>query len=211
MAYEFLPLAYSYADLAPAMSEKTARWHHDVVHGGYLAAINNMLAPYPDIAALTIEQVLSHPERLPDAIYDEARFQGGGHANHQFTWKILGAKRGTKPSPSLGAKIDETFGSFGAFIAAFKTAALSLHGEGWVFLSLAVPRTPEIEIVVRRGNDNVLEIRKPGILLCDLWEHAYHDDHHGDREAWLDAYLQVLDWTQCSIRYDCLVAGQPTP
>jgi hypothetical protein len=90
-------------------------------------------------------------------------------------------------------------------------SALSLDGDGWVFLSLAVPRTPTIEIVVRPGNDNVLEIRKPGILLCDLWEHAYHDDHHGDREAWLDAYLQVLDWTQCSIRYDRLIAGQPTP
>jgi superoxide dismutase, Fe-Mn family len=207
MAYAFLPLGYSYADLAPAMSEKTARWHHDVVHGGYLAAINNLLMPYPDIAALTIEQVLSHPERVPNAIRDEVRFQGGGHANHQFTWKILGAKRGTKPSSVLGAKIDETFGSFAAFITAFKTAAMSLEGDGWIFLSLAAPRTPAIEIVVRRGNDNVLEIRKPGILLCDLWEHAYH----GDREAWLDAYLQVLDWTQCSIRYDRLIAGQPTP
>jgi Fe-Mn family superoxide dismutase len=211
MAYAFLPLGYSYADLAPAMSEKTARWHHDVVHGGYLAAINRLLAPYPDVAALTIEQVLSHPERLPDAIRDQARFHGGGHANHQFTWKILGAKRGTTPSPVLGATIDETFGSFTAFIAAFKQTAMSLDGDGWAFLSLAVPRAPEIEIVTRRGNDNVLEIAKPGIFVCDLWQHAYHDDHRGDREAWLDAYLQVLDWTQCSIRYDRLVAGQPTP
>jgi Fe-Mn family superoxide dismutase len=211
MAYEFLPLRYGYADLAPAMSEKTARWHHDVVHGGYLAAINHLLEPYPDIAALTIEQVLSHPERVPDAIRDQARFQGGGHANHQFTWKILSANRDTKPSPALGAKIDETFGGFAAFMTALKTAALSFDGDGWVFLSLTVPRTPQIEIVTRRGNDNVLEIRKPGILLCDLWEHAYYHDHRGDREAWLDAYLQVLDWTQCSIRYDCLAAGQPTP
>jgi superoxide dismutase, Fe-Mn family len=211
MPYEFLPLGYSYADLAPAMSEKTARWHHDVVHGSYLAAINRLLEPYPDIAALTIEQVLSHPEKVPDAIRGEARFAGGGHANHQFTWKILGANRGTKPSPTLGAKIDETFGSFGAFITQFKTAALALDGDGWIFLSLAVPRAPGIEIVLRHGNDNVLEIRKPGILLCDLWQHASHDDHRGDREAWLDAYLQVLDWTQCSIRYDRLVAGQPTP
>jgi Fe-Mn family superoxide dismutase len=211
MAYEFLPLGYGYADLAPAMSEKTARWHHDVIHGGYLAAINRLLESHPDVAALTIEQVLSHPEKVPEAIRSEARFQGGGHANHQFTWKILGASRDTKPSPALAAKIDETFGSFAGFVTAFKTAALSLDGDGWIFLSLAVPREREIEIVVRRGNDNVLEIRKPGILLCDLWQHAYHDDHHGDREAWLDAYLKVLDWTQCSIRYDCLVAGRPTP
>jgi Fe-Mn family superoxide dismutase len=211
MAYRFLPLAYGYADLKPAMSEAAARHHHDIVHGAYLSAINTLLAPLPELSALTIEEVLSHPERLPDAIRTEARFQGGGHANHQFTWKILGAKRDTKPSGALAAKIDETFGGLTGFTRAFTAAALGLDGDGWAFLSLPAPRNPALEIVVRRGNDNVLELRKPGVLVCDLWQHAYLNDHHGDRAAWIDAYLQVLDWTQCSIRYDRLVAGQPTP
>ncbi|HEX4043721.1 MAG TPA: Fe-Mn family superoxide dismutase [Xanthobacteraceae bacterium] len=211
MAYQFLPLAYSYADLMPAMSEATARRHHDAVHGAYLDAVNGLLAPYPELSALSIEAVLSHPERLPDAIRAEARFQGGGHANHQFTWKILGAQRSTRPSGALAGKIDETFGGLAGFVRAFKAAALNLDGDGWAFLSLPMPRTSALEIVVTRGNDNVLELRKPGVLVCDLWRHAYADDHHGDRAAWIDAYLQVLDWTQCAIRYDRLVAGQPTP
>jgi len=211
MAYQFLPLAYRYADLMPAMSEAVAQHHHDVVHGAYRNALNTLLAPYPDLAALAIEAVLSHPERLPDAIRAEARFHGGGHANHQFTWKILGAQRHTRPSGGLAAKIDQTFGGLDGFRRAFIAAALGLNGDGWAFLSLAAPRTAALEIVVRHGNDNVLELRKPGVLICDLWQHAYADDHGGDRAAWLDAYLQVLDWTQCSIRYDRLVAGQPTP
>jgi superoxide dismutase, Fe-Mn family len=211
MAYRFLPLAYGYGELMPAMSEATARHHHDVVHGAYLAAINALLAPYPELDALTIEEVLAHPERLPEAVRAEARFQGGGHANHQFTWKILGARRGTKPEGALAAKIEETFGGLDGFARAFEAAALGLDGDGWAFLSLAVPRAPALEIVVRRGNDNVLDLRKPGVLVCDLWQHAYADDHHGDRTAWIDAFLQVLDWTQCTIRFDRLVAGLPTP
>ena len=211
MAFRFLPLNFGYADLAPAMTERTARWHHDVVHGAYLEAINRLVAQAPELDGRTIEEVLSHPERMPDAIRDELRFQGAGHSNHQFLWKILGAKRGTRPAPALAAKIDETFGGFDGFTHPFKAAALALDGDGWAFLSLGRPRQPDIEIVVLRGNGNVLELRKPGILVCDLWEHAYRDDHGGDRAAWLDAYLTVLDWEQCSVRYDRLVAGQPTP
>ena len=125
--------------------------------------------------------------------------------------RFLGAKRGTRPAPALAAKLEQTFGSFAGFVRAFTSAALAHDGDGWAFLSLSRPRQTEIEIVVLRHNGNVLELRKPGILICDLWEHAYQDDHGGDRAAWLDAYLKVLDWEQCSVRYDRLIAGLPTP
>ena len=209
MPFSFLPLGYDFADLAPAMSEKSARWHHDVVHDDYLAAIDRLLAPYRELAALTIEEVLVAPERIPDDIRDAARTQGGGHANHQFMWKILGKDRGTRPVGPLRAKIDSTYGGLSGFTRAFQSAALAHDGEGWAFLSLAKPRSHDVEILTTSGNGNVLELRKPGILICDLWEHAYRDDHNGDREAWLDAYLRVVDWEHCSLRYDRLAAGMP--
>ena len=211
MAFEFLPLSYDFNDLRPAMTEKVARWHHDVVHGAYLAEINRLLSQYPDFNGLTIEQVLSQPHRLPDNIRDDVRVQGGGHANHQFMWKILGARRGTQPTRSLGEKLDARFGGFAAFVLAFKTEAMALDGDGWAFLSLSAPRASDLEIVVTRGNGNVLELRKPGVLICDLWQHAYHDDHRDDREAWIDFFLEAVDWMHCSLRYDRLVAGEPVP
>ena len=211
MALTSLPLRFGYGDLAPAMSEATARWHHDVAHAEHLAAINRLLAPYPVLAAQTIEEILSRPAQIPAAIRDDVRHHGGGHGNHQFMWKILGAARGTQPTGAIVDAIDATFGSFAGFTSAFTSAALALDGDGWAFLSLDAPRSPRLEIVVTRGNGNVLEQRKPGVLVCDLWEHAYRDDHAGDRAAWIDAYLQVIDWSQCSIRYERLVAGQPTP
>ena len=211
MAFCFLPLRFNYDDLAPAMSPATALWHHDVVHGEYLAAINRLVAPYPELAASTIEEILSQPERVPSGLLDEVRHQGGGHANHQFMWKILGASRRTRPSGALALAIDRTFADFDGFTRAFASAAMAHAGDGWAFLSLVAPRSQAIEIVTTHGNGNVLELHKPGVMICDLWEHAYHDQHRGDRAAWLDAYFEVVDWSQCTIRYDRLVAGQPTP
>ena len=105
MAFEFLPLTYDFAQLEPAMTEKTARWHHDIIHGSYVEAVNRLLKPYPDFSGCTIERVLSEPERIPAVVSDDVRFHGGGHANHQFMWKILGAKRGTRPAPTLGERL----------------------------------------------------------------------------------------------------------
>ena len=211
MAYAFLPIAYRFSELAPAMSEATARWHHDVVHGGYLAEINRLIGPFPDLDRRSVEELMVEPDAIPADIREDVRFAAGGHGNHQFTWKILGPRRDTAPSGIFAAKIDQTFGSFAKFTDAFKRVALGLDGDGWAFLSLSAPRTAALEIVVTRGNDNVLELRKPGIVVCDLWEHAYHDDHRGDREAWIDAYLKVVDWSVCSDRYERLSAGQPAP
>ena len=211
MAFLFLPLAYDFTELSPAMSEKVARWHHDVVHGDHLASINKLLAPFPSLALLTIEEVLAAPDRIPADIREAVRLHGGGHANHQFMWKILGRDRGTRPVGSFATQVDGTYGSFPVFTRALKSAALSLTGDGWVFLSLAKPRSPDLEIVVTHANGNVLELRKPGVAVCDLWEHAYRDDHKGDREAWIDAYLEVVNWEHCSARYDRLLAGMPVP
>jgi Fe-Mn family superoxide dismutase len=88
---------------------------------------------------------------------------------------------------------------------------MDLKGSGWAFLSLAAPRNPQLEIVVLPNNGSVLTLRKPGILVCDLWEHAYLDAFREDRARWLDAYWSMVNWRMCETRFECLVAGRPTP
>lgn len=211
MAYHFLPLRFQYHELMPAMSEEEARFHHDDVHSAYLAEINRLLEPYPELAGKSIEYVLANPQKVPADIREAVRYAGGGHANHQFMWKIIGKHRNTAPSGELALAIDKKFGRFANFRSAFTDAALGLDGDGWVFLSLAAPKSTALEIVVTRENGNVLELGKPGIMLCDLWNHAYDSRFAGNRSAWLESYLEIVDWGQCDIRYDLLVQGISPP
>ena len=46
------------------------------------------------------------------------------------------------------------------------------------------------------SNQNNPYIEKCGIPLvgCDIWEHAYYLKYKNDREAYLKAWLEVLDW-----------------
>jgi Fe-Mn family superoxide dismutase len=211
MTFSLIPLLFEYADFDGLIAPGVMRWHRESVHAHYMDAINALLAPLPQFSEKSIEEILSHPELLPASIRDSAMYFGGGYANHQFFWKILGRSDQTHPQGALAEAIDAEFGNFDRFQTQFTERALDLKGSGWAFLSLAAPRKPELEIVVLSNNGSVLPLRKPGILVCDLWEHAYLDTFREDRSRWLEAYWSMLNWRMCETRYECLVAGKPTP
>jgi Fe-Mn family superoxide dismutase len=211
MTFSLIPLLFEYEDFDGLIAPRVMRWHRESVHAQYMDAINALLAPLPQFSEKSIEEILSHPELLPASIRDNVMFFGGGYANHQFFWKILGRSDQTHPQGALAEAINTDFGGFEQFRAQFTQRALDLKGSGWAFLSLAAPRKPQLEIVVLPNNGSVLTLRKPGILVCDLWEHAYLDTFREDRSQWLDAYWSMLNWRMCETRYECLVAGKPTP
>ena len=218
MPFSLIPLPFEYEDFDDLIAPGVMRWHRERVHAQYMAAINALLAPLPEFRDKSIEEVLSHPDLLPADIRDDVMFFGGGYANHQFFWKILGRNDRTDthtqrcvPQGALAGAIDTDFGGFEHFRAQFTERAMGLKGSGWAFLSLAAPRKPKLEILVLPNNGSVLPLRKPGIFICDLWEHAYLDTFRDDRSRWLDAFWSMLNWRMCETRYECLVAGRPAP
>ncbi len=207
MPYDIPPLRFPDDALEPHISAETLRHHHGVIHPAYLTALNALLADNPDCGRDTVETLLRQIDDIPAPLRQQAAYLAGGHANHQFLWKILGpqsvAGKPTGPVGDLAAEIVREYGSAEAFKAAFNDAALALPTEGWAFLSLNQPRTGDLEIVILPGNGSVLPIAKPGILICDLWNHHGHDS----RADWLDAFWHVVDWDVCEDRYRGLRDG----
>lgn len=207
MAYDIPPMRFPDDALEPHVATGVLRHHHEVIHPAYLTALNALLADNPDCDRDTVETLLREIDQIPGALRQQIAHLAGGHANHQFLWKILGpqvvADKPTDPVGDLATEIDRTYGSADRFRAAFRDASLALPTEGWAFLSLSQPRTGGLEIVVLPGNGSVLPIAKPGILICDLWDHHGHDS----RAAWLDAFWHVVDWDVCEYRYQGLRDG----
>jgi superoxide dismutase len=90
MAHKLLPLRFGYDALEPYIDAETMELHHDKHHGAYVDNLNKALEPYPQLAELTIEDLLRHLDEVPETIRTAVRNNGGGHANHQFFWDILG-------------------------------------------------------------------------------------------------------------------------
>ena len=200
MSYELPALRFAYDALAPYFCEAMLRHHHLDIHGGYVDAINAILRAHPELDGQTIERLLRGLANLPDELREQVRVQGGGHANHQFLWKIIGPPAKDAPGGALAVHIDKTFGSFAAFKDRFCAAALALAGEGWAFLAVDRWGAGELEILTLPMNDSVLPLGKPGVLICDLWDHA-REPAYANRRDHLDAFFKVIDWAACEARY----------
>ena len=87
---------------------------------------------------------------------------------------------------------------------------------GWVWLGFDAP-SGRLLITQTNNEDNplmkgVVDVNCTPILGIDLWEHAYLADFSGDKDAYTDAFLAHVDWTQVSADFEAYnVQGQPTP
>ena len=193
-------LPYAADALEPAIDAQTMTIHHDRHHQGYVANLNRAVAAGPELAQLSLEQLVANASVLSATVRNNA----GGHWNHSFFWKSLApAAQSGAPSTALAEAIEASFGSLDAFKAAFKDAGTGRFGSGWVWLivdedgNLAITSTPNQDNPLMDG----VETKGTPILGNDVWEHAYYLTYQNRRGDYLDGWWQVVNWPEVSRRY----------
>jgi len=198
MAYTLPELPYAYDALEPHIDARTMEIHHTKHHQAYISKANDALEGHSDLAAKSIEDLMSDLGAVPEAIRGAIRNNGGGHANHSLFWTIMSPNGGGAPSGELADAIDSTFGSLDAFKEKFSNAAATRFGSGWAWLSvdsgkLVVESTPNQDTPLSEG-------RTP-ILGLDVWEHAYYLNYQNKRPDYISAFYNVINWDEVAKRY----------
>ncbi|HSC48734.1 MAG TPA: superoxide dismutase [Gaiellaceae bacterium] len=202
MPFEVPPLPYDYGALEPHIDEQTMRVHHDKHHQAYVDNANAALAG-TELADMSVEQVLTNLEVLPEDKQTAVRNNAGGHANHSLFWEIMGPGGGGEPSGALAAAIGELWGSFGDFKAAVNDNGVKRFGSGWTWLvhdgtNLALYSTPNQDSPIL--NDDI------PILGIDVWEHSYYLKYQNRRPDYLEAWWNVVNWDAVSANYERALA-----
>ena len=192
------PLPYAYDALAPHIDAHTMEIHHSKHHQTYVNNLNAAVQDTP-FAEEPVEQLIADLNRLPEALRNAVRNNGGGHANHSLFWSVMapaGHGGGGAPNGALAQAIDRDLGGMEAFQKAFTQAALTRFGSGWAWLvanaqgQLAVESSANQDSPLMRG----IGSGSTPILGLDVWEHAYYLDRHNARAEYLDAFWNVVDW-----------------
>jgi Fe-Mn family superoxide dismutase len=130
------------------------------------------------------------------------RNNGGGHYNHSLFWEIMSPNGGGLPTGELATAIDAAFGSFDAFKAEFSKAGATRFGSGWAWLCV---KDGKLEVCSTPNQDNPL---MPGvtcggqpILGMDVWEHAYYLHYQNRRPDYIEAFFNVINWTEVAKRF----------
>lgn len=201
MAYSLPDLPYAADALEPHIDATTMTIHHDKHHAGYVAKLNAALEGHDALAAMPIDQLCSSIFDVPEDIRTAVRNNGGGHYNHSLFWSILGPGGGA-PGGDLAAAIDSAFGSFDGFKEQFAAAAATRFGSGWAWLCV---KDGVLSVCSTANQDNPLMGEECGgtpILGLDVWEHAYYLHYQNRRPDYIDAFWNVVNWSEVASRFE---------
>ena len=176
------PLPYAEDALAPVISAETLKLHHGKHHKKYVDTANQLLEKEP-LRASSVEEVVRQAKGK--------LFNNAAHAwNHDFYWKSLSPKR-QRPSGALLHRLEKDFGSYDKFADAFSQAAIGQFASGWAWL---VEKGGKLEVTTTGNADTPMAHGIRCLLTVDVWEHAYYVDYRNERERYVSAILNCLNW-----------------
>ena len=198
MPFELPSLPYPHDALEPVIDAKTMEIHHGKHHAAYVNNLNKALEAHADLQKLPIEKLIANLAQVPDAARTAVRNNGGGHFNHTMFWSLMKRGGGGEPGGDLAAAIAGAFGSFAEFKTKFAAAGVSRFGSGWAWLLV---RDGKLVIESTANQDSpVMDGGKP-VLGLDVWEHAYYLKYQNRRPDYIEAWWNVVDWSNAADRY----------
>ena len=203
MAYELAPLPYDYAALEPFIDAQTMQLHHDKHHQTYITNVNAALANHPNLAAKSVDDLISDLNAVQEDIRTVVRNNGGGHSNHTMFWTIMGPANtsgvGGNPTGAIADQIKADFGDFEAFKKTFNETTAKQFGSGWGWL---VFQGGKLKVITTPNQDSPLSQGLYPVLGNDVWEHAYYLKYQNKRPHYLAAWWNVVSWAEVNKRFE---------
>lgn len=202
MSYSLPSLPYAYDALEPHFDKQTMEIHHTKHHQTYVNNANTVLEAYPELASLSVEELIKDLDKVPADKRTFMRNNAGGHANHSLFWK--GLKTGTTLGGDLKAAIERDFGSVEKFQEEFEKAAATRFGSGWAWLVL---KGDKLAVVSTANQDSPLMGEAVSgasglpIVGLDVWEHAYYLKFQNRRPDYIKAFWNVVNWDEAAKRF----------
>jgi superoxide dismutase, Fe-Mn family len=180
--FSLAPLPYAADALAPVISAETLKLHHGKHHKKYVDTMNQLLEKEP-VQASSLEDVVRQAKGK--------LFNNAAQAwNHDFYWHSLSPKR-RRPAGALLHRLEKDFGSYEGFTGKFAAAANNQFGSGWAWL---VEKEGKLEVMATGNADTPMAHGIKCLLTVDVWEHAYYVDYRNERERYVSAILERLNW-----------------
>ncbi len=177
------------------ISRKTMEEHYKL-YEGYVNKSNEILGLLKQADPTQGNQIYSDIRVLKH----ELTFAIGGVKNHEIYFDHLGGDGG-RPGGQLLEDIEKNFGSFDAWAADLKGTGAA--ARGWVWLAYDHDTGTLFNYLGDAQNTFPIWNATP-ILALDTYEHAYFIDYAVNRGAYIDAFMNNLDWSVIEETYNTI-------
>jgi Fe-Mn family superoxide dismutase len=202
---EDIKMAYQHANKQEALlakvkgktgkiSDKTHE-EHLKLYTGYVNKTNAILKELEELSKTLDPANAAQANQIYSTLRSlklENSFALGGVVNHELYFGVMGGGGG--PATGRVARlIEKSFGSFDAYKKDLKATAISARGWAWTIYD------PKSDLLFNHLGDSQSTYSIWGvtpILALDTYEHAYYADFFTARAAYIDEFLNVVDWDQ---------------
>ena len=196
MTFELPDLGYAMDALEPHISARTLGFHYGRHHKAYVDKLNQSIE-HTDYDNLSLEEMIV---RSQSAGHTNVYHNAAQAWNHDFLWKSMSPQGGGDVPAPLKHALHRQFGDVARFVEAFRGAATSQFGSGWVWLVLD---QGELNVISTSNADNPLLSGQQPLLTLDLWEHAYYLDYQNERGIYVDTFLEhLVNWRFAAANYE---------
>ena len=177
-------LPYDRKALEPHISEETLNFHYAKHHQAYVNKLNAQIEG-TELDKASLEEIVKSSKA---GVFNNAAQVW----NHTFYWNCLSPQGGGKAPEDLLKLLEKNFGSFEQFKKDFSACAMAQFGSGWAWL---VKEGESLKILSTGNAETPLTMEgHTALLTCDVWEHAYYIDYRNARNAYLEAFWNLVNW-----------------
>ena len=134
------------------------------------------------------------------------KHNGGGHLNHDFFWRALGPAPRPHAARRARRGADDAIRLLRGFPQAVFGDRRAHFASGWVALAFD-PASAKLEIADLKDHE-VLETRgRIGLIIIDVWEHAYYLKYQNRRPEFIDAFWNIVNWAHAEEAFDARRSG----
>ncbi len=197
--FQLPELPYAMDALEPYMDAKTVEVHYTKHHATYVNNLNAAIENYDDWNKLSIKEILTKIDSVPEEIRTAVQNNGGGHYCHTLFWESMSPNGGGEPAGELKEAIEKQFESFENFKDLMSKAAIGQFGSGYGWL--VMNDKGELEILSTPNQNTPLKDGKEPLLIVDVWEHAYYLKYQNRRPEFLENWWNLVNWDKIEERY----------
>jgi Fe-Mn family superoxide dismutase len=197
MPYELKPLPFE-AKRLNGLSERLILSHYENNYGGAVKRLNSIAAKLAEL------DFGSAPVFVVNGLKREELIATNSMILHECYFAGLGGDGQLAAGGGLHERIAQDFGSLGRWRAEFTAMGKALGGgSGWVLLVWS-DRCARLVNQWAADHTHALAGGTP-ILALDMYEHSYHIDYGAKAAAYVDAFMENINWHCVAQTYEkCL-------
>ncbi len=192
MAYEMKPLSCNPAKLK-GLSEKLIVSHHENNYGGAVKRLNAITAQWQAL------DVASAPVFVINGLKREELIAANSMILHELYFDSLDGDG--QAQGALHSVLARDFGSAERWQAEFSAMGKAQGGgSGWVLLTYS---HRDKKLINQWAADHTCHLaRGTPILALDMYEHSYHIDYGAKAVAYVEAFMQNINWVNVACLYE---------